>query len=191
MPAHRFAKHTPVLEVDHDLDIGPVLVRQTDDLLTVARRAFRHPSTRLLAVVDEADRLVGVIPVLRVVEEVVAHAAPEQLMADVTNIESAVRFGREVGAHTCGDLMSPPVALHRTSTVADAFRAMREHHYSGLPVVDDDGQVIAYIDLLELALRYLEERGSAAGIAHPEQPTGDAPEPAPEPPSEPPSEPAP
>jgi len=170
MPTHRFAKQTPVLEVDHDLDIGPVVVRQSEDLLTVARRAFRHPSTRLLAVVDEADRLVGVMPVLRVVEEVVAHAAPEQLMADVTDIESAARFGREVGAHTCGDLMNPPVALRRDSTVADAFRAMQEHHYSGLPVVDDEGRVIAYIDLLELALRYLEERSAPADSPSPEPP---------------------
>jgi CBS domain-containing protein len=53
--------------------------------------------------------------------------------------------------------MSPPIALRPESTVADAFRAMHEHRYSGLPMVDLSGHVIGYIDLLELALRYLDE----------------------------------
>jgi CBS domain-containing protein len=52
--------------------------------------------------------------------------------------------------------MSKPVALRPESTIADAFRAMHEHRFSGLPVVDDDRRVIGYIDLLELALQYLD-----------------------------------
>lgn len=151
----RFAKRTSIHEVDQQLDIGPNIVHVDDDLLDVARQAIGRPQTRLLAVVDDTERLVGVLPVLRVVEEVVAHAAPEELMADVFDLESAGRFGREVGARVCSDLMSPPVALRPDSTVADAFRAMHDHHYSGLPIVDDEQRVIGYIDLLELALRYL------------------------------------
>ena len=156
----RLAKRIPVREIDRQLDIGPVIVSVDDDLLSVARAAFRHPETRVLAVIDAEGRLVGLLPVLRVVQEVVAHAAPEQLMAEVVDFESAARFGREVGAHRAGDLMSPPVALTGDSTVADAFRAMHEHHYSGLPIVDADGRVAGYIDLLELALRYVEELGA-------------------------------
>lgn len=53
--------------------------------------------------------------------------------------------------------MSPPVALHLDSPVGDAFRSMKEHRYSGLPVVDEERRVIGYIDLLELALRYLAD----------------------------------
>src|SRR3990170_1974951 len=90
------------------------------------------------------------------IEPVVVGVA-EELMAEVTDLESAGRFGREVGAHVCRDLMGPPVHLTRDSTVADAFRAMHEHQYSGLPVVDDQMQVVGYVDLLELALRYLDQ----------------------------------
>lgn len=160
---HRLAKRTPVREIDHHLNIGPNIVRAEDDLLSVAKAAFAHPETRVLAVVDAEARLVGVLPVLRVVEEVVARAAPEQLMAEVFDLESAGRFGREVGARVARDLMSAPIALRGDSTVADAFRAMKEQHYSGLPVVDSERRVVGYIDLLELALRYLEELSGAAG----------------------------
>ena len=153
----RLAKRAAVRDIEHRLDIGPNIVRADDDLVDVARRAIAQPHTRLLSVVDDEERLVGVLPVLRVVEEVVARAHPEALMADVTDLESAARFGREVGALIAGDLMSPPVALQETSTVADAFRAMHDHHYSGLPLISSDGRVVGYIDLLELALRYLED----------------------------------
>lgn len=152
----RLAKRTLVRDVHLQLDIGPTIVRQDQDLVTVARRAIAEPRTRVLSVVDADDRLVGVLPVLRVVEEIVAHVAPEDLMADVVDMESLARFGRGVGSEVAGDLMSKPVALRPESTIADAFRAMHEHRYSGLPVVDADRRVIGYIDLLELALRYLD-----------------------------------
>jgi CBS domain-containing protein len=154
--ARRLAKATPCAEVDRLLDIGPNIVRASDSLLDVARQAIAQPRTRVLSVVDAEERLVGVLPVLRVVEEVVARAAPEELMKAVTDLESAGRFGREVGAKVASDLMSPPVALRPESTVADAFRAMHQHRYSGLPMVDADQRVIGYIDLLELALQYLD-----------------------------------
>ena len=153
----RLAKRTPVRDIDNRLDIEPNIVHVDDDLISVARDAIAQPRTRLLSVVDADERLVGVLPVLRVVEEIVSRASPEALMAEVDDLESAGRFGREVGARICGDLMNPPVALRPDSTVGDAFRAMHDHHYSGLPVVDDDRRVIGYVDLLELALRYLED----------------------------------
>jgi CBS domain-containing protein len=161
------AKRTPVREIEGSLDIEASVVRADDDLLTVARTAFEHPQTRLLAVVDEDDRLVGVVPVVRVVEEIVARASPEALFPEITDLAGVERFGREVAARTAGDAASPPVALRLDDTVGDAFRAMHEHRYTGLPVVDDAGRVVGYVDLLELALRYLHDAsaGESQGAA--------------------------
>ena len=154
---HPFAKRTPVSDVEHSLDIEPTVVDVYTPLAEVARRAIANPRTRVLAVVDADQRLVGLLPVLRLVEEIVAQASPEVLMADVTDFESAARFGREIGAHVAGDLMGPARFLRPDSSVGQAFRAMHEHRLSGLPLVDSDGRVIGYVDLLELALRYLDE----------------------------------
>jgi CBS domain-containing protein len=165
----RFSKRTSIAEVDHQLDIGPNVVHSSDDLLTVAHQAIGHPSTRVLAVVDSEERLVGILPVLRLVEEIVARAAPEDLLAEVTDLESAARFGRGVGARVAADLMSPPLWLTPQSSVADAFRAMKHGRYSGLPMIDEDGRVVGYIDLLELALAYLTDAESAAERPEPPQ----------------------
>lgn len=155
--AHRLLKRTAIRDVEGVLDIEPNIVHASDQLVDVARRAFARPSTRVLSVVDAEDRLVGLLPVLRVVEEIVARVAPEQLLADISTVEQASRFAEEVTARTVGDLMLAPLFLRLDDTVSDAFSAMHVHHLSGLPVVDEDRRVVAYVDVLELALRYLEE----------------------------------
>lgn len=150
-------KRTTIREVEHVLDIEPTIVHARDDLVDVAREAFGRPSTRVLAVVDDEERLVGVLPVLRVVEEIVARAAPEQLLAGISTAEQAARFAEEVSARTARDLMLPPIYLGLDDTVSASFAAMHVHHLSGLPVVDAERRVVGYVDVLELALRYLEE----------------------------------
>lgn len=155
--SHRLLKRTRIREVEGVLDIEPNIVHAGDALVDVARRAFGRPSTRVLSVVDDEERLVGLLPVLRVVEEIVSRVAPEQLLADISTVEQAGRFAEEVTARTVGDLMLPPLFLRLDDTVSDAFAAMHVHHLSGLPVIDGDRRVIGYVDVLELALRYLEE----------------------------------
>ena len=150
-------KRTTIREVERVLDIEPTIVRAGDDLIDVARQAFGRPSTRVLSVVDDEGRLVGILPVLRVVEEIVARAAPEQLLADISTVEQATRFAEEVSARTAGQLMLAPVFLRLDDTVSVAFAAMHVHRLSGLPVLDEDRHVVGYVDVLELALRYLAE----------------------------------
>ena len=119
-------KRTTIREVERVLDIEPTIVRAGDDLIDVARQAFGRPSTRVLSVVDDEGRLVGILPVLRVVEEIVARAAPEQLLADISTVEQAARFAEEVSARTAGQLMLAPVFLRLDDTVSVAFAAMHE-----------------------------------------------------------------
>ena len=121
-------KRTTIREVERVLDIEPTIVRAGDDLIDVARQAFGLPSTRVLSVVDDDGRLVGILPVLRVVEEIVARAAPEQLLADISTVEQAARFAEEVSARTAGQLMLAPVFLRLDDTVSVAFAALHVHH---------------------------------------------------------------
>lgn len=152
----RIGRRTPVRDVQSLLDSEPIVVHADLDLIAAARRATEQPATRVLAVVDDDGRLIGVIPVQRIVEELVARASPEDLMAEITDLASAVRFGREIGAKVCGDLMSEPVAVHGEATIADAFHQLKAHHYSGLPIIDAERRVVGYLDILELALRHLD-----------------------------------
>ena len=154
--ATRRARQTPVSACAALLPIGPLLVDQDADPLSIVRAAAAQPETRLIGVVDPAGALVGVLPTLRLAETVVARVSPETLLAGLADLDEAARFGHEVGARRVFDVMLPPATIKGTATVDDAFRLMHARHLSGLYVVDDDGRPTGYLDLLEVTIRYLE-----------------------------------
>ena len=125
------------------LDIGPLLVRASDDLRVVARRAAAQPETRVIGVVDDQERLVGILPILRIVEDIIARVDPEALLADIADIDDVARFSHAVEARTAGDAMLPPDSIAPAARIRDAFRLLRERHVSGIHVVDSGGRVVA------------------------------------------------
>jgi CBS domain-containing protein len=165
------------------LDIGPLIVNERDDLLDVARRASAQPGTRVIGVVDDDGRLVGVLPILRLVEDVIARVDPGALMSDIADIEDVARFSHAVEARTAGDAMLEPAATLPDAMVGEVFRVLRERHLSGMYVVDGERRPVGYMDLLELAVLYLDvlERGDVTGLegaapaerAEPGGPSGD------------------
>lgn len=154
--ATRLARQTPVSVCANLLPIGPLLVDQDADPLSIVRDAAEHPETRLIGVTDASGVLVGVLPTLRLAETIVARVSPETLLAGLADLEEAARFGHEVGARRVSDVMLPPATIKGTATVDDAFRLMHARHLSGLYVVDESGRPSGYLDLLEVSLRYLE-----------------------------------
>ena len=92
----RLARDSPVDRVQHQLAIEPLLASVDDDILAVMRRAAAQPETRLIGVVDGSGALVGVLPILRLAEAVVARVAPESLLTDIADIagREAVRISR-------------------------------------------------------------------------------------------------
>ena len=85
---------------------------------------------------------------------------------------STRRHGRhEVGARRVADVMLPPASIKGTATVDEAFRLMHARHLSGLYVVDDADRPTAYLDLLELSIRYLEALRQSRP-AHPQRTGG-------------------
>ncbi len=152
----RVARDTSVADCQQLLDIEPLLVAHTDDVLSVMRRAAVQPATRLVGVVDEAGQLVGVIPVLRLAEAVIARVVPESLLGHIAGVADVARFGHAVEARTAREAMDPPASIAPDRTLGEAFRIMHEGHLSGLYVVDEAGRPTGYLDLLELAIRYLD-----------------------------------
>jgi len=160
----RLARDTPVAVCQSLLAIEPLLVGADDDVLTVMRRSAAQPETRLIGVVDADGILVGVLPSLRLAEAVIARVAPEALLTDITDIADVARFGTAVEARIVRDVMTEPAAIHGDATVDAAFRLMHLRHLSGLYVVDDAGRPTGYLDLLELAVSYVDalEAGPSA-----------------------------
>lgn len=164
----RLARQTPVADCQTNLAIEPLLVAADDDLLSVMRRAAIQPATRLIGVVDADGTLIGVLPIIRLAESVVARVVPEAFLGEISDIAGVARFGHAVEARVVRDAMLAPAAIAPTATIGDAFRLMHQRRLSGLYVVDADGRPTGYLDLLELAIVYVEaieasERESAPG----------------------------
>lgn len=152
----RSVRRTPVADLVSSLPIEPLLVEKDSDPLEVMHRAAAQPQTRLLGVVDPDGVLIGVVPLLRLAEAVIARISPETLLADIVDLADAARFGHVVESRTIGDVMVPAAIIRSTATADEAFRQMHERHMSGLYVVDVHGRPTGYLDLLELTLAYVE-----------------------------------
>jgi CBS domain-containing protein len=163
----KLARQTPVSVPQDLLAIEPLLATEQEDLLALLQRAVQQPATRLIGVVNPDGQLVGVLPILRLVESVVARVSPESLLADISDIADVARFGHAVEARTASEAMLPPATIHASEPIGDAFRLMHQRHLSALYVVDGDGRPTGYLDLLELAVLYVDalRAQAAAGSA--------------------------
>lgn len=152
----RLARDTPVSVCQGLLAIEPLLVQVDDDVLTAMRRSAGQPETRLIGVVDADGVLAGVLPVLRLAEAVIARVAPESLLTEIADLADVERFKRAVEAHVVSDLMVEPATVRGDATVDAAFRQMHLRHLSALYVIDRAGRPTGYLDLLELAVNYVD-----------------------------------
>jgi hypothetical protein len=160
----RLARQTPVAQTVALLAIEPLLADKGEDLLHLLHRAVAQPATRLIGVVDGGGKLVGVLPILRLVESVVARVSPESLLADIVDVADVARFGHAVEAKTAAQAMVEPAAIAPDAPIGEAFKVMHHRHLSALYVVDKDGRPTGYLDLLELAVLYVEAlEAQAAG----------------------------
>jgi CBS domain-containing protein len=159
-------RHTPVSACQQRLAIEMLLVKADDDLLPVMRLSAARPETRVIGVVDDAGKLIGVLPILRLAEAVVSRVAPEALMTDITDIGDVASFSHALESRVVRDAMVESAAVRPDATLDDAFRQMHKRHLSGLYVVDEDGHPTGYLDLLELVLLYVD------ALEAPSPPTG-------------------
>jgi CBS domain-containing protein len=151
---------TPIREVDEQLrGMDPIVVSRGDSLHRMAELAIENPICRVLSVIDEEHRLVGLVPVRLLVNDIFLKIVPEEFLGIISDVDDVMEYAHHIGARTAGDIMLPPVSLHRDHTVRDAFEAMHKARLNGLPVVDESGVVVGYLDQLELLLAWVHATG--------------------------------
>lgn len=164
----RLARRTPVADCQDLLNIEPLLVPPGASLLEAMRLSAAQPSTRLIGIAEPDGRILGVLPVSVLAEAVVAHAVPEAFFADLPGPDQVGSFGHAMEARTVGEIMAAPITVAPEATITEAFRLMHQHQLSGLYVVDRDRRVTGYLDLQELAMRYVEALDEATGPVAPQ-----------------------
>ncbi|MGQ9467573.1 MAG: CBS domain-containing protein [Anaerolineae bacterium] len=152
-------------EIARAVGMEPVTVPPDAPLDEVARALAAHPGVRVACVVTEEGRLIGLLDVYTLAEDLLFYILPEELLRGVTDLERVAEFAARVRIRTVADGMQRPVWVKETDTLKQALMLMHEHRLSGLPVVDEAHRVVGYVDLLELLTCSLAQRESERGNA--------------------------
>lgn len=150
---------TPVSEADRLLSVEGVVVHASESLQQVAEQAVRNPACRLMAVVDDLDRLVGVLPVRTLVDDIFVKIVPEQFLGKLDDYSGVMDYAERLRARAVGDVMLDAISVQRAQTVREAFELLHRHELAGLPIVDEERHVVGYIDQLELLLVWVRATG--------------------------------
>jgi CBS domain-containing protein len=137
----------------------PIVVRAADSLHQLAERAVANPACRVLSVVDDAGRLIGLVRVTELLEDVFLKVVPEESLGAIEDVDDALRYAGHLGARTAADIMQPPVRVHASDSLRTIFHRLRQSAINGLPVTDDDQRVVAYVDQLELMMAWIASTG--------------------------------
>jgi CBS-domain-containing membrane protein len=135
------------LVVEEPSTIGPDA--PVDELLVCMLQDLR---TRNVYVVDENRRLLGCVPVAKVVDRLFP------LEAIVSqSFEAALRDASALNAKTVGDLMVSSVpAVNEDTTLGDVAKALMKGKVQELAVVDPDGCLVGEVNVYEIIKAYLE-----------------------------------
>jgi CBS domain-containing protein len=157
---------TPIADADRLLTAEPVVVHRQDNLELIAQRAVDSPICRVLSVVDDEERLAGLIPIRILVNDIFLKIVPEEFLGEIADLDAALQYASHIAARTASDIMIEPVSVRPTETVRTAFERMHHSRMNGLPICDPDGRVIGYLDMLELLLVWIRSTGRSA-LLHP------------------------
>jgi CBS domain-containing protein len=150
---------TSIETADRILQMRPVVVSADASLTEVAEQAVENTGCRVIAVVDPDERLVGVLPVSVLVNDVFQKIVPEEFLGEILDLEAALAYADRIGARTARDIMSPAVSVHPDETVRTAFERMHTSALNGLPITDRDEHVVGYVDQLELLVVWVHASG--------------------------------
>jgi len=143
-------RDTSVETVNSLLGLEPTIVQGDTPLDSVARAMLAHPNVHVASVVAENGRLIGLLELSILADDLFFHILPEEFLSEITDLEKLMTYADKTRTLTARDAMTPPVWVKRDETVKEAFIRMHDNKLPGLPLVDERYQVIGYINLLEL-----------------------------------------
>ncbi len=163
LPNFGFLRNTPVEEVVAVLNLQPTIVSLDTPLDEIAQAMLTHPRVHVACVVADDDRLVGLIHLRALADDIFFHIMPEEFLSEISDLDEAMEFANRSGMRTAADAMQDPIWVKQGETIKDAFKRMHEHGLSGLPVVDDLYHVVGYINLLELLAICMKQEDEESG----------------------------
>jgi CBS domain-containing protein len=143
-------RNTPISELIHLLSIQPTIVRVDTPLFDVVNQLQSNPGMPAACVVNNEDRLVGVIPLKGLADVMMAPVMPEAYINDPEGYDKAVKFSDVNQLPIAAAIMSDPVYVMEEESLELTYKRMKDRNLSGLPVVDKLYRVRGFITLLGL-----------------------------------------
>lgn len=150
----RLTRYTRVRDAHGLLSIENIVAHESDTLAELASKVAAQPSTRTIVVLGDEGRLVGLIPINQLVDDIFFHITPEEYVPDKADYKGIAKQSKGLSQVTARDIMHPPVWTTPDETIKEAFGKMRDTHLSGLPVLDHD-RLVGYVDVAELLVCWL------------------------------------
>jgi CBS domain-containing protein len=163
MPNWVVMRDTPIEEVVAVLNLEPTIVNEDTPLKEIPQKMLIHPDVHVTCVVAEDNRLVGLLGLRALADDIFFHILPEEFLSEISDLDEALEFANRSHMRTAADAMQDPVWVKQGETVKDAFKRMHENDLAGLPVVNDLYQVVGYINLLELLAICMQQEEDVSG----------------------------
>ena len=143
-------RDTPIEEVAAILNLEPTIINVEMSLDNAAQIMLTHPNVHVACVVSDNERLVGLLCLQDLAEDIFFHIMPEEFLSESIDLKHVYDFAGKSNIRTAGDAMQAPIWVKHGDKVKDAFKRMHEAGISGLPIIDELYHVVGYINLLEL-----------------------------------------
>ncbi len=151
-------RNTPIENIDALLELEPTIVTADTSLEDVAQAMLDHPNVHVASVVAEDGRLIGLLELSVLADDLFFHILPEEFLSETTDVDKMMAFADKTRTITAQDAMLPAVWVKQGETVKDAFKRMHSNKLPGLPLVDECYKVIGYVNLLELLSICIHEK---------------------------------
>jgi CBS domain-containing protein len=143
-------RNIPVSEILPLLNLHPTIVKMNTPLTEVMTELLANPGVPAACVVNNEDRLMGVIPIKSLADVMMIPVMPEAYINDADEYEKALQYAQITDEHIAAGVMKDPIFMQEEENLEQVYQRMREHNLSGVPVVDNNYHVIGFITLLGL-----------------------------------------
>jgi len=152
------SRNTRISKIPPVLVMRPTVIAEDTLLDEAAREMIANPSVHVAAVTNQDNRLVGILDIRTLADDLFFHIYSEEFLSNLTDLEQVFGFAEKSTLRSAADAMRPAVFVKPNDTVKDAYRIMHENGLTGLLVVDDNYHVTGYINLLTLLSQWLSNQ---------------------------------
>ncbi|ACR80287.1 MULTISPECIES: CBS domain-containing protein [Kosmotoga] len=134
-----------VKDIFNSITLDAPIVKENAAIQDIVKALLDHPLARTVYVVDDNEKIVGMIPVLYLLKisgyEFYGIIQPGSLFAKTIEI---------ITGKKAKDIMFDPITVTEETTLDEALRYMIENEVQEIPVIDKNGNILGDLNSLEI-----------------------------------------